>query len=208
MYTFWVLFAGVRKETAQLVKCFETPTERSWSQLPPAGYLYNNTWHIRYCRGPTVVSEYRDCLNNKSLVFVGDSNALRSYETFPKKYECNDPPGQASGTIRNMLRCSSKTWQFTASYNPVSMPFSAYGWAPNKPLRSIPVILSDIPDDASDTVAIISMYVHYLFYSPSVYRTRIRKIRKTIEHTLKRNSKITFVIKGPHSFMFGNQPRM
>lgn len=96
----------------------------------------------------------------------------------------------------------NKGLNFTVRWRPHSQPFSV-GKGPDVnsyTLNSMSKMLNDI-GDGKDALIVICLFLHVIPYHHDVFRTKMIRIKHSIDTLLQRNPEAKVFIKGPNTYV-------
>lgn len=187
------------KDSENLPICSSLPKRYSWTQCQPVGFFYNGKWSPYNCRYKIKIPH---CLRDKRLFLFGDSTIRQWYKLLLKEFACESLTEEwTKEKWHKRSICSAKNINLTIEWLPHAQPFSVGKiWYPKKySTHPIATVINELPDN-NNTVLVIHMYGHLLYWHHSIFRDRIRAISRSIEHFLRRNSLAKVLIKAPHTF--------
>lgn len=147
---------------------------------------------------------FNPCLRNKSIYLLGDST-LRGWfiHIFKDKFNCvHSTELWTNEKWHKPSTCVTKDLNLTVHWFPHSQPFSLGGSADvnRYTLHSISRRIDEIAND-EDALIVIHIYLHIMAYHHDVFKTKMTKIKWSVENLLRRNNKAQVFIKAPHSFL-------
>ncbi|KAH3842165.1 hypothetical protein DPMN_115660 [Dreissena polymorpha] len=100
--------------------CFHPERQKSWNLRKSSGFVYHNKWSSSVCN-LLLLEQINQVIANKSIYFIGDSNARAIYRYAVFALNCTDAADEAP--IKNLAwhrptKCSNSAWNFTAKCTP------------------------------------------------------------------------------------------
>ena len=183
-----------KNKSTSLPDCSSYPRQLLWTKTEVTGYFYKKTWRHLQCQEPTEDS-YRTCLNGKHVILTGDSTTRDWFRYLKKKFDCNLVTQKwTSSKWYKRTSCDSKINKLKIEWVPHAMPF--FGDYEFIEIHSISKVLEGI-DNKTETVVLIHMYFHLVFYHYSVFKQRMQTISKAVARAIEKNERVTVLIKGP-----------
>lgn len=149
------------------------------------------------------MESYRKCLQNKRVYLLGDSTTRQWFEKgiLTRLFNCSYvTENWTTDKWHKPSECFSKEINLTVGWYPHSQPFSVGQIDENSyTLYSIARRIDDI-DAHEDAVVVIGLFLHVVPYHHNVFKTKMVKIRSSVEKVLERNSNVKIFIKAPHTY--------
>lgn len=148
------------------------------------------------------IENFKKCLRNKQVYLLGDSTSRNWFEfDFVPRFNCSYlTENWTKEKWHKPSKCFTKELNLTIGWYPHSQPFSVGGQDENSyTIYSIARRIDNIGDD-EDALIVIGLFMHVVPYHHNVFKTKIMKIRESVEKILQRNSKVKIFIKAPHTY--------
>ncbi|KAH3707923.1 NXPE family member 1-like [Dreissena polymorpha] len=195
-------------EARDRIPCNERPPRYSWTELGqfPNGYWARNQWRMYNCSSSLVhsVKSYRNCLQNKTVYFLGDST-VRQYA----EYFINTLLGYNVKNFKDMVGSGRqyhskqiyKNFGINVTYIKHAMPFHNPDFPPTG-ITSLPMEIerlsnSDIPDKA--LILVVNYHVHFQAYPVDIFRGRVRSLAQSLSIFLQAKPTASVLFKGFHA---------
>lgn len=181
------------------VPCHKRPKQDTWHERT-LGFNYNSTWTYLGCnitlqRSP---NSYRSCLQGRHLLFIGDSN-VRSFANYVITYlNLTVYTGNPLLHKPNHIYADDKTAKVSLTWTNHGTPFYCSPFY-NNSLLIPPWQRLDEIKPGNRSIILLHMWTHFAALPISIVRSRIRRLRLSLESLLVRVPTVTIVIKGPHS---------
>ncbi|XP_035659199.1 NXPE family member 3-like [Branchiostoma floridae] len=179
----------------------QLPSCRPGLPVPvPSGYYRNGRWVSRVCATTRLSPlEYKKCLQNKVLDFLGDSTVRQWAEFLAKLLNMRSIPDPyfSSGTAGPEHYIETK-WNITTRYQSHGPPLKTYVWTNATVLSNLARIIDSIPG-GPDRVVVVTLGLHFSNHPLSVFIRRVRAVRAAILRLRSREPETIVVIKTPNT---------
>ncbi|XP_072045527.1 NXPE family member 4-like [Amphiura filiformis] len=187
------------KESSVTFNLDGLPTCQPQTPIPSiTGYWMHNQWHPFHCRKYncwTNSIKVAECLRNKEIYIMGDSNGRQYYnEIIPLL-----PPEPADVDVRK----SEHMHWYTKTYN-ISMTFDfhpesiASHWLTYGVFHYEVDILDQLVNAECNYVIIISTWAHFTQWTRSAFVERVGLLREAVDRFVKRCPNAPIILKSPH----------
>ncbi|XP_019622109.1 PREDICTED: NXPE family member 3-like [Branchiostoma belcheri] len=162
----------------------------------PSGYYRNGRWVSRVCQGPrlTNASDWKKCLQNSALDFLGDSTT-RQWFYYTAKYmqmAVRNSPYFLSATA-GPIYAEEKQWNITSRYQSHGPPINTFLWVNASILSNLVRIIDEI--DEPNHIVVVTVGFHFNSHPLVDYVRRVRTVRSALLRLLRRQQNTTLVIK-------------
>ncbi|KAI8488101.1 Neurexophilin [Branchiostoma belcheri] len=162
----------------------------------PSGYYRNGRWVSRVCQGPrlTSASDWKKCLQNSALDFLGDSTT-RQWFYYTAKYmqmAVRKSPYFLSATA-GPIYAEEKQWNITSRYQSHGPPVNTFLWVNASILSNLVRIIDEI--DEPNHIVVVTVGFHFNSHPLVDYVRRVRTVRSALLRLLRRQQNTTLVIK-------------
>ncbi|KAI8496939.1 Neurexophilin [Branchiostoma belcheri] len=166
----------------------------------PSGYYRNGRWVSRICATTKLAPlEYKKCLQNKTIDFLGDST-LRQWTEFLAKLLDMDripDPYFTSDTV-GPERFMEPTWNITSRYQSHGPPVKTLVWSNASVMSSLVRVIDNIAG-GPNRVVVVTLGMHFSNHPLGVFIRRARAVRDAILRLLSRQPETIIVIKTPNT---------
>ena len=197
-----------RSTTNSAILCNERSPLESWMETSPSGYFIKGNWVPTNCKANLkhTVGNYRTCLQNKTLYFLGDSTVRQYVNFFIKNILKLGTKIESDSTFESNFKSyhglnTFTNYGITIIYRKQAMPLHFSGHEiPINNIKSFPQIIdkiseSGIPD--TSLVLLLNYQTHFTSYPPEKYRERLQHLVISLHRLFisKPSAKVFF--KGP-----------
>lgn len=184
--------------------CHKRSSKDTWTGESPAGFYYRNKWQLRACNNTFVPSRksYEDCLRNRHLLFLGDSN-IRSW--FWRVQQLTRSKTFANSTVFWKM-AERVDLNITMTWAAHEIPYySGLKVYFRKDIKSNAWHLDEIPPH-KNVIVLIHYTYHVIRIMPRAFRAHVRSLKQGLMKLFERNLKSRVFIKGPHSSINSRLP--
>ncbi|XP_078584347.1 NXPE family member 3-like [Branchiostoma floridae x Branchiostoma japonicum] len=179
----------------------QLPSCRPGLPVPvPSGYYRNGRWVSRVCATTRLSPlEYKKCLQNKILDFLGDSTVRQWAEFLAKLLNMeNIPVPYFTSATAGPVHYLETEWNITTRYQSHGPPLKTYTWTNATLLSNLARIIDSIPG-GPDRVVVVTLGLHFSNHPLSVFIRRVRAVRAAILRLRSREPETIVVIKPPNT---------
>lgn len=159
--------------------------------------MYKN--HFSGDSAPMLLSRMRD----KTITMVGDSTLRQWYVNMMQRLHCKSVTEQWSvQKWRRPSVCRNEEYNLTIGWYPHCQPFTTgmgkyedNSYTHHCASRR----LLEISDD-EDVIFVFNVFNHISIYHHETFKNKVLGIKNNLVELLKRNPKVQFLIKGPHTY--------
>ncbi|XP_060562836.1 NXPE family member 3-like [Ruditapes philippinarum] len=197
-----------KSDTNSSVTCNERTPLESWTEKSPIGFFLKRLWIPTNCKTnfKHTIANYRTCLQNRTLIFLGDSTVRQYINFFIKDILGLDETIEKGLTFGPNFQTYHGHHTFTNHgitliYRKQAMPLHfAGGEIPINNIQSFPQILdsltnSDIP--GISLVVLLNYHAHFTSYPPEKYRERLKYLVASLKRLFYSKPEAKVFFKGP-----------
>lgn len=183
------------------LNCNRIPKSVTWNYTSPTGYFYDHKWINKNCKSNLNQQSYESCLQNTTVVLIGDSTTRQMFERIERMIPCKwvTDKWSVSGKHRPAI-CKNARMNFSLIWKLHSLPFCTRN-TPRHYLKSFNAYLNEIQGNKS-FIIVVHFYAHFLNYHSHVFYETLKDLKKGVIALLNRNPNVSIVIKGPHAYSF------
>ncbi|XP_019614371.1 PREDICTED: NXPE family member 3-like [Branchiostoma belcheri] len=166
----------------------------------PSGYYRNGRWVSRICATTKLAPlEYKKCLQNKTIDFLGDSTLRQWIEFLAKLLDMDRIPDPyfTSDTV-GPERFMEPTWNISSRYQSHGPPVKTLVWSNASVMSSLVRVIDNIAG-GPNRVVVITLGMHFSNHPLDVFIRRARAVRDAILRLLSRQPETIIVMKTPNT---------
>lgn len=187
------------------ISCKMRPPLQSWKEPKPTGFWSNNQWNLANCYSyiSHTYTSYGDCLQNKSVVIIGDSTLRQYAEYFIDKVLGLGPVDMKYGLGNNRQYHDNRLFSnigIDLMYIKHEMPFHNPNFPANGIVSMPQMLYSMAGNDIEDhkLILVLNYNSHLSAYPPAIFRERLKHLAKAIQNFVKFKPHAKIFFKGPH----------
>ena len=198
-----VIFNSTIKHVSFNSGCSGKSKQSSW--FSSGGFYLNDSWSNPHCHNRMVfnIQAYRQCIINKTMVFLGDST-VRQYANFLLS-KMTSLPLMDLKNLKSKNRTYHPESEFKGDgihviYKKHELPFYHDHIPPNG-ITSIARELKTLSQTnilGKNLIVVINYNSHLQAFPPDQIRTRLKSIAQSLKELLNAKPDTTVFLKGPH----------
>ncbi len=176
--------------------------KRSTSTIRSSGFYFKNKW-ISINRPSLVPNRHNliQCLNNKTVYFLGDSTLRQWFVYIIEQIEQIKLQKHMFQVLRfaiGMVNWNNAPYKIAMKYHHHGFP-SVAKWVSTKDIHYIANMIDSLPYDRPRTVYFLSIWAHFTATDLNFYRGRLSSIKRALDRLHRRNPSAVVIVKGANT---------